>query len=703
MKITKIGVIGLLLVLFCLSIPAQKTKKLRVKDLPPKYRLWLGEEVTYIITPFEKNVFLQLETDREREAFIKAFWKNRDPNLTTVENEFKIEHYRRFKYANEILGKGTPTAGWRTDMGRIYILLGEPNQIQRYENTQELYPIIVWFYQGKVNLGLPNAFSVMFFKQYGAGDYIIYSPFTHGPNSLMIHYMGDVNDISAALRKLTYIEPAIASISLSLIEGEQAVNYRPSVASEILITKKITEVPVKRVDEDYAKKMLKYRGQVDVDYSANYIKSRSMVNVIQDRRGDFYVHYLIEPGKLSIERTGDTLQTILNLTGNVVDQKGQSIYKFDKKVPIRVSVDRLGNIGNKTFSFQDIFPMIAGEYTLKLLLKNAASKEFTSVEKKFTIPKIEKAQIITFFLANRIKKNPALLNTTKAYLIGDTQLVPSVKNNFTKTDTMYIYMQLSGVTDTMRSGAKINYSVYTIEDSKNPVIKKEKLLTQFADSNNPLESISLASLSPDYYNIEVTIRDKNKKLIGRKETIFSISPLRSLPRPWIVSLSFASEAPEKLNIIGNQLKNKGELKKSLAYLEKAYHQKPLSQKLALDYSNILFKMRQYQKAINICQPFMEKEGQHVFYGILGFSHQAMGHHTEAISFFTKYLTYYGSNFNVLNALGQSHYKSGNNQAAIKAWELSLNVEPNQERLKKVLKSIKLQESQKKSTAGQKKK
>lgn len=703
MKITKITVISLLLILFCSSIPAQKVKKLRVKDLPPKYRIWLSEEVVYIITPYEKNVFLQLETDREREAFIKAFWKNRDPNLTTVENEFKIEHYRRLKYANEILGKGTPTAGWRTDMGRVYILLGEPNQIQRYENTTELYPIIVWFYQGKVNLGLPNAFSVMFFKQYGAGDYIIYSPFTHGPSSLMVHYMGDVNDISAALNKLTYIEPAIASISLSLIEGEHAVNYRPSVASEILITKKITEVPVKRVDEDYARKMMKYRGQVDVDYSANYIKSRSMVNVIQDRRGDFYVHYLIEPGKLSIERSGDTLQTILNLTGNVVDQKGKSIYKFDKNVPIRVSVDRLGNIGNRTFSFQDIFPIIEGEYTLKLLLKNAASKEFTSVEKKFTIPKIEKPQITTFFLANRIKKNPNLLNTTKAYLIGDTQLVPSVKNNFTKTDTLYVYMQLSGVTDAMKKGAKVNYSIYTIENSKNPLVKSEKLLSRFEDSNNPLEGLPLASLSPDYYNIEVIIRDQNKKLIGRRETIFSISPLRSLPRPWIVSLSFPSEAPEKLNIIGNQLKNKGDLDKSLEYLEKAYHQKPLSRKLALDYANILFKLKQFQRAINVCQPFMEKEKKHVFYGILGFSHQALGHHSDAISFFTKYLTYYGSNFNVLNALGQSFYKSGNNQEAIKAWELSIKVEPNQERIKKALKTLKLQESQKKSKESNQKK
>ena len=688
MKIMRIIVISLLVVLCCQSLPGQKVKKIRIKDLSPKFRVWLTEEVVYIITPYEKKVFLQLQTDRERDAFMRAFWKNRDPDLSTMENEYKIEHYRRIKYANEKLGRGTPTAGWRTDMGRAYIILGEPKQIRRYENTTEMYPVIVWFYQGLVRYGLPNAFSLMFFKQYGAGDYITYSPFTHGPGSLMVHYFGDVNDILAAVRKLSQIEPQIAAISLSLIEGEQAVNYRPSVSSEILISKKITEVPTHKVNDDYAKRMMKYRGQIDVDYSANYIKSRSMVEVIRDRSGDFYVHYLIEPSQLSIERVGDTLQTLLNLTGNVVDNKGKSIYKFDKNIPIRVAADRLGNIGAKTFSFQDIFPMIEGEYTLKLLLKNVASKEFTAVEKKFTIPGIEKPQITAFCLANRVKKNPEMVNTTKAYLIGDTQLIPSPRNDFTRTDKMYVYLQLIGLTETQRANAKINYSIFSIEDSKKPLTTVEKNLAEYRDSANPIQSLPLSSLSPDYYNIVVIVRDANKKLIGRKETIFSVTHRSTLPRPWIVSLSFPAHSPEKLNIIGNQLRSKGELQKSIKYLEKAYHQNPLSEKLTLDYCNILFKLKKFDQAISICQPFMEKEIKHRFYGILGYSHQALGHHTEAISFFSKYLTYFGSNFNVLNALGQSFYKSGNQKEAIKAWELSLKQAPDQERLKKMIKELK---------------
>jgi hypothetical protein len=48
-------------------------------------------------------------TDKERDIFIEAFWKQRDPDPLTPENEFKIEHYKRLAYANQFLGKVSDT------------------------------------------------------------------------------------------------------------------------------------------------------------------------------------------------------------------------------------------------------------------------------------------------------------------------------------------------------------------------------------------------------------------------------------------------------------------------------------------------------------------------------------------------------------------------------------------------------------------
>jgi len=93
--------------------------------LAEKYRQWL-DLVDYIITPDERKIFLDLANDRDREAFIGIFWNQRDPSRGTPENEFKDEHVRRFEYANRYYGFTSPLPGWKTDRGRIHILLGPP-------------------------------------------------------------------------------------------------------------------------------------------------------------------------------------------------------------------------------------------------------------------------------------------------------------------------------------------------------------------------------------------------------------------------------------------------------------------------------------------------------------------------------------------------------------------------------------------------
>ncbi|MBN2266067.1 MAG: hypothetical protein JW775_09670, partial [Candidatus Aminicenantes bacterium] len=62
--------IAILLGGLALAVLPAAAQQLSVKDLPPKYRAWLEEEVVYIISPKEKDVFLQLGNDRERDMFI---------------------------------------------------------------------------------------------------------------------------------------------------------------------------------------------------------------------------------------------------------------------------------------------------------------------------------------------------------------------------------------------------------------------------------------------------------------------------------------------------------------------------------------------------------------------------------------------------------------------------------------------------------
>ncbi len=90
------------------------------------------QDVAYIAVTKELEMFDQL-TPEGRRRFIEEFWRKRDPNPDTPINEFKIEHYRRIGYANSHFSRTREAKdGWNMDMGRIYILHGEPSDIERH-------------------------------------------------------------------------------------------------------------------------------------------------------------------------------------------------------------------------------------------------------------------------------------------------------------------------------------------------------------------------------------------------------------------------------------------------------------------------------------------------------------------------------------------------------------------------------------------
>jgi len=99
--------------------------------MPDAYRLWMDEDVAYIIQKDERRAFQKLTTNEERDYFIDQFWKRRDPTPDTPVNEFKEEHYRRIAYAN-LRFKGASVDGWKTDRGRIYITFGPPDEIDSH-------------------------------------------------------------------------------------------------------------------------------------------------------------------------------------------------------------------------------------------------------------------------------------------------------------------------------------------------------------------------------------------------------------------------------------------------------------------------------------------------------------------------------------------------------------------------------------------
>ncbi|HSR68019.1 MAG TPA: GWxTD domain-containing protein [Acidobacteriota bacterium] len=152
------------ILLWTFSLAAQDDERARQEESTDYYKKWLDEDVQYIITEAEKEIFEKLQTAEEKEQFIEQFWLRRDPDPRTPGNEYKEEHYRRIAYANDHFKSGF--AGWKTDRGRIYIIHGAPDEIERnpsgggYERrfsegggATATYPFERWWYRHLPGIG----------------------------------------------------------------------------------------------------------------------------------------------------------------------------------------------------------------------------------------------------------------------------------------------------------------------------------------------------------------------------------------------------------------------------------------------------------------------------------------------------------------------------------------------------------------------
>jgi len=78
------------------------------------------------------------------DSLIEDFWSQRDPTPSTEFNEVKEEFYRRIEVANNRYGGGRP--GWETSRGRVLVVYGEPDEIDRRPFEPGYPSREIWYY-----------------------------------------------------------------------------------------------------------------------------------------------------------------------------------------------------------------------------------------------------------------------------------------------------------------------------------------------------------------------------------------------------------------------------------------------------------------------------------------------------------------------------------------------------------------------------
>jgi len=671
--------IAVLLAAAAIGAPPASGQRPEAK-LPVTYRAWLEDEVAYIIAPVEREVFLKLGSDRERDLFIDAFWKQRDPTPGTPENEFKKEHARRLAHADRYLGRDSPRPGRRTDRGRIYIILGEPQDTQMFVGKSSTYDTEVWFYQGKTDLGLPAGFNIVFFKEGGQGEYRLYSPVANGPQALLSGYFGG-SDYGAAYQKLRDVEPGLAPLSLSLIPGESGGTYgRPSMSSDLLL-QRIDQAPLRGLEAQYAQKFLQYKDMIEVEYTANYLDSESLIKVFRDASGLYFVHYAIELSRLSVNQYENRYSTTLIVDGQVRTADGRLVYQFDKTVSLDLTEEQMNDASRAPFDFQDLFPLVGGDYSLSVLLKNEASKEFTSLEQALRIPSAGTAvQMTQPLLGYRVTPLEPEARRMKAFRVGAHQIYCQPNRTFTRQETLAIAFQLHNLAGDVADAGEIKIEFLKDGQPFRTIARKP---SDYAGLPDILEQVPLADFLPAHYTVRVSLAMAGAEVVSAAEE-FDLSFAETLPRPWFSSRILpAAGDPFYEEIMGSQLFHLGRLDEARGYLESALRKRPESEETAANLARVSLAQDDAPSAAKVLAPFIAPAKTPLYETLVlaAETSKVTKDFARSVELLDRAVTRYGVNATLMNAIGESYEGLGKTKEALAAYERSLQLSPEQPRVK----------------------
>jgi Ca-activated chloride channel family protein len=156
------------------SAPAPARRKLSNKEvkeltakLSQKYKDFL-ELVDLIITKDEKEVFLQIGDDYQKDHFIEAFWKRRSLDSQGLRTDFQRTYTQRVEVAKEQF------KNLHNDRAKIFIINGAPDAVIPIDCTDIYVPIQIWYWERLE--ALKSKTYLIFYQPMGMGEYKLWVP-----------------------------------------------------------------------------------------------------------------------------------------------------------------------------------------------------------------------------------------------------------------------------------------------------------------------------------------------------------------------------------------------------------------------------------------------------------------------------------------------------------------------------------------------
>lgn len=479
-------------------------------ELKEAYKKWLNNDVAYIITKEERKAFNALQTDEERENFIENFWRRRDPNPDTEENEYREEYYERIAYANEHFTSGI--AGWRTDRGRTYIAWGKPDSVEShptggaydrpsYEGggSTTTYPFEIWFYRHLDGVG--DGLEIEFVDPTGTGEYRIARNAHEKDAMAMVPGaglttaeqlgMGNKGDRINGQGQNTWgreqDSPFRKLEVLTALQRPPAVKFSDLQAS-------LTDSPV--LDNN----------PLDFDVRVDYFRQA-------DDRVITTFTVQTDNKELTFGDSGGMQTAKMNIFGRITAVSGKRSGIFEDSVTTSAANgEELVEAKLKKSVYQKAIALTPGTYKYDIVVRDVTSGNRGIVSMGFTVPRYDEKKLSTstLILASKLRSTTDR-DIGGMFVIGGAKVIPNLGSSYKKGQDVGIYLQVYNAQidqTTLRPAVDVDY---VLTRNGKEVLRQTEDWSGLSDSGQRLTLARLLQtdrLDLGDYEIKVLIRDR---------------------------------------------------------------------------------------------------------------------------------------------------------------------------------------------------
>jgi GWxTD domain-containing protein len=664
--------------------------------LAPKHKAWVEDDAGMLVTPVEREVFLKLGSDQDRDRFIEEFWLQRDPTPGTPRNETRIEHFRRLAFADRVFGGWRGQGGRASERGRLYVLLGSPREVRKIEEP-DLVPIEVWTYQNNPSFGGAALVRLLFIMPKLGQEYELYDPAVDKPSLLLkaavqsdkqrlaqaptLPFEGDTTwgqvDKFGALALAAAIGPQFA---------ESALKFAPGGRGEAILDS-LGELSRRRIDDRYARSFLDLKALSEVGYSVQPVNSWASVRAYFEPDGSCLLHIALTPDHVSLEGFSDLYTAGLRATLQLEDGKGRTIFRRRKDIPVSLHRSELATVEGKSFILYDAAPVTPGPTVVRYLLENMVSKEYSTFEQTLAIPSPGAPAMTKPLLGRRgMRIIPEAEAGPRAFHVGNVQIDPAAAGVFGAAEDVDLFIQVTGLSREIKASGAFEAEVRGGREAPR-VLRRP--LSGYAD-DNILERLPTKGLAAGSYEVEARLIDGSGKVLFKASCELRIGA-STPPADWVAAGTNPPLGdPYYTYAAGTQTAKRGEPAKALKSLSDAWRAREESIEFAVGYADALLAGGNAGPARDVLRRYDgNPDASFDYYEMLGRAAVAAGQVREALDAYSKALLLKRNDPAVLNAVGDCRLALGDTAAAAEVWKRSLEVKPDQPEILKKREAIKL--------------